>query len=393
MAVTSMTYEPRLASKTLYLRIAPGLEGALKVVWSVKALLAQYEVSEDHLKAQAARVREQLEKIVIAKINNDSIGPTLKQLAREGKALYDQLFRAVDTSGEPQKVRQWLASAGAPLLINITVSTLTRIPWCLLYEGDPEAIPDDADPMDFTDYGGFWGLKHLVSCLHQRIREITDQRSDFKVFPVVHNNEFNKVHAQLPLEEQSRINSLLQKFGGNIERSEDLYARWKKAGATDRILLFYCHANGGTLALSANDSISTSDFGIHLDYADQWPDTVTLTFLNGCSTAVGQATKGFLEATGQRGFIGFVGTEAKVPNMYALRFGTEFVECFLETGWPLVTVMDAMWRLHWPLSVLYSLNGFSDVKLTRPQVIQKWPSGASIAPSNFSNQPIGTSSL
>jgi hypothetical protein len=244
MAVSTMTYEPRLASKILNLRIAPGLEGALKIVWGVKALLAQYEVSEDHLKTQAARVREQLEDVVIAKISGRSIGPALKQLAREGKALYHQLFRAVDVRSERQKASQSLASAEAPLLINITVSTLTRIPWCLLYEGDPEAIPDDADPMDFTSYGGFWGLKHLVSCLHQRIRDITEQRPSFKVFPVVHNTEFNKVHAEFTLDEQVRINNVLDEFGGNIVTSEDLYERWRKAGPADRVLMFYCHANG-----------------------------------------------------------------------------------------------------------------------------------------------------
>jgi len=387
-----MTYERRIPSNKLNLRIAQGLQGSLKIVWSVNALLAQYEISEDYFNTHATRVRNLLEKFVKAKIENKPIGPALKDLARAGKSLYDQLFKAIDFENEPGKAQKWMAAAEQPLFINITVSTYTRIPWGLLYQDDPEQIPDDADPMDFRIYNGFWCLTHLISCLHQRIKDITEKRPEFRVFPVIHKNEYTKVHASLAPAEQTRIGDLFTRFGGGIETSQDLYAKWKLAGPIDRILMFYCHANGASLSLSATDSVSTTDFGSNLDYVSDWPDNVTLTFLNGCSTAVGQSTKGFLEATGQRGFIGFVGTEAKVPNVYALRFGAEFLQCFLETGWPLIVVMDAMWRLHWPLSLVYGLNGYSDLKLGREglDVVKRWPAEPS---GNFSNELVGMSSI
>jgi len=356
----------------------------------VNALLAQYEVSEENLNGQAARVREQLDKLVKAKMENTPVGPILKDLARKGKLLYQALFKATDYESEPARTQRWMAAAEQPLFINITVNTYTRIPWGLLYEGDPEKIPDDADPGDFTVYSGFWCLKYLISCLHQRIKDISETRPKFKVFPVIHKREYDKVYAAMQPADRTQLSNLLAHFGGSIATSHDLYAQWRAAGAIDRILMFYCHANGASLALSATDSVSTTDFLAFLDYADEWPDQVTLTFLNGCSTAVGQATKGFLEATGQRGFMGFVGTEAKVPNVYALRFGAEFLQCFFDTGWPLINVMDAMWRLHWPLSLLYGLNGYSDLRLHHAKPVTEWPA---TAPRNFSNELIGMSSI
>jgi hypothetical protein len=390
MAVSIVIYQRRLSSKTLNLKIAPGLQGSLKIVWSVNALLAQYEISEQNLNDHAALVRDQLEKLVKSKMAGAPIGPILKDLARAGRHLYDELFKGTDFEGEPRKAKRWMAAAEQPLFINITVNTFTRIPWGLLYNGDPAEIPDNADPADLANYGGFWCLKYLISCLHQRIKDVPELRPEFRVFPVIHKREYDKVHAELTLAEQTRIGKLFEGFGGGIDTSRDLYAKWKDAGGIDRILMFYCHASGASLALSATDSVSTADFSTYLDFVDQWPDNVTLTFLNGCSTAVGQATKGFLEATGQRGFMGFVGTEAKVPNVYALRFGVEFLQCFLNTGWPLVNVMDAMWRLHWPLSLLYGLNGYSDLKLRRTGVVTQWPA---VACGNFSNETIGVSSI
>jgi hypothetical protein len=384
-----MTYHRRQPSKTLYLKVAPGSEGALKIVWSVNALLAQYEVSEG-LNGAPAGVREQLERLVKAKLKGSPIGPILKDLARAGQKLYNELFKATDLPDQARKVKKWMATAQQPLFVNITVSTYTRIPWGLLYEGDSEALPEDADPADFRVFQGFWCLRYLITCLHQRITAINEVRPEFRVFSVVHRREYNKVRATLTPEEQTRLNELIATFGGEIDTSTDLYAQWKKAGAIDRILMFYCHADGTSLALSATDLVSTSDFGEKLDHADDWPDSVTLTFLNGCSTAVGQATKSFLEATGQRGFIGFVGTEAKVPNVYALKFGAEFLRCFFQTGWPLVNVMDAMWRLHWPLSAVYGLNGYSDVSVRSDTLATHWPVEA---PRNFSQETIGTSSI
>jgi hypothetical protein len=390
VAVGAVTYERRIPSNKLNLKLAPGSQANLKIVWSVNALLAQYEISEEFFNTQASRVRDVLDRLVKAKIKGEPIGPILKDLARAGKVLYGLLFKANDYENEPPKAQKWMAAAEQPLFINITVSTYTRIPWGLLYEGDPELIPDDADPMDFRIYEGFWCLKYLIACLHQRIKDVTEMRPEFKVFPVIHKNEYTKVHAALTPAEQTRIADLLMSFGGGIETSQDLYAKWKRAGAIDRILMFYCHANGASLSLSEKDSVSTTDFGTYLDYASDWPDSVTITFLNGCSTAVGLATKGFLEATGQRGFMGFVGTEAKVPNVYALRFGAEFLQCFLSTGWPLVIVMDAMWRLHWPLSLLYGLNGYSDLKLKRPEAVKRWPASPY---ENFSENLVGMSSI
>jgi hypothetical protein len=324
-------------------------------------------------------------------MNSESVGPALKQAAVWGRHLYNSLFQPVDVGrSEAEEVQRCLAQRDLPILLNISVDTYTRIPWGLVYEADPEEIDDDAKPEDPASYPGFWCLRYLISCLHHRVRDIDERRVNFRIFPVVHRSEYDKVHGSLDPKQQGSIADLLLKFGGAIDNSQDLYTKWMEAGRVDRILMFYCHANGTSLALSNKDSVSPEDFQRYLSIESRYPDAITLTFLNGCSTAIGAADRGFLEATGQRGFVGFVGTEAAIPNVYALRFGIEFLSCFLEAGWPLVNVMDAMWQLHWPLSLVYSLNGYADLQLKRTNVAKEWPPSVSI---NFSDEIVGVSAI
>src|SRR5262249_20866559 len=87
--------------------------------------------------------------------------------------------------------------------------------------------------------------------------------------------------------------------------------------------------------------------------------------LNGCFTAASEADESFLIAIGQPGFFGFIGTEAAIPDDFALRFGQEFVRRFCDSGNPLFHVMDELWREHWPLGLLYSIYCSPDIR-TRP---------------------------
>jgi hypothetical protein len=388
-----VTYVCRTPEKKVSVTVTDGYDGALKLAWGVNKPggLGTYQVSRRLVLDNAENVRAELGKFVIAKMNSQDVGPALKQVAKWGHHLYNSLFQPVDTGrSEAEQVQRWLAQRDLPILLNISVDTYTRIPWGLVYEADPEQIANDAKPEDFASFPGFWCLKYLIACLHHRVRDIDERRTKFRIFPVVHRSEYDKVHGSLDQQQQGSIAELLREFGGEIDNTRDLYAKWMEAGSVDRILMFYCHANGTSLALSNKDSVSPEDFQRYLSIESRFPDAITLTFLNGCATAIGAADRGFLEATGQRGFVGFVGTEAAIPNVYALRFGTEFLRCFLETGWPLVNVMDAMWRLHWPLSLVYSLNGYADLQLKRADVAKQWPPTAS---SNFSDETIGVSSI
>ncbi|MDI3560242.1 hypothetical protein [Bradyrhizobium sp. Arg816] len=388
-----MTYSYRTPEKKVTVTVTDGHDGALKLAWGINKPggLGTYLVSKQEVLSDAEKVRTELGNFVIAKMSSQNVSSALRQVARGGHFLYNSLFRALEVGGqsEAERVQRWLAQRDLPILLNINVDTYTRIPWGLVYEADPEQIANDANTKDFANYPGFWCLKYLISCLHHRVRDINERRAKFHIFSVVHRKEYDKVHGSLNLQQQGSIADLLKEFGGEIDNKQDLYKKWVDAGGVDRILMFYCHANGAALGLG-KDSVSPEDFGRYLSIESRYPDAITLTFLNGCATAIGAADRGYLEATGQRGFVGFVGTEAKIPNLYALRFGAEFLRCFLEAGWPLVNVMDAMWRLHWPLSLVYSLNGYADLQLKRADVAKEWPPTKL---KNFSDDDIGISAI
>jgi hypothetical protein len=401
-----VTYRCRIPEKKVSVTVTDGYDGTLKLAWGVNKPggLGTYQVSRQLVLDNADKVRAELGKFVIAKmesqkvdpalgasVNSQSVGSALKQVARWGRHLYKSLFKPVDgRQSEAEQVQRWLAQRDLPILLNISVDTYTRIPWGLAYEADPEQIANDAKTEDLASFPGFWCLKYLISCLHHRVRDIDERRTKFRIFPVVHRSEYDKVHRSLDAQQRRPIGDLLREFGGEIDNTQDLYTKWIEAGGVDRILMFYCHANGTTVALSNKDSVSPEDLQRYLSIEDQYPGAITLTFLNGCATAVGAADRGFLEATGQGGFVGYVGTEAAIPNVYALRFGNEFLRCFLETGWPLVNVMDAMWRLHWPLSLVYGLNAYADLQLKRADVAKEWPPTAL---KNFSDETVGVSAI
>ena len=86
-----------------------------------------------------------------------------------------------------------------------------------------------------------------------------------------------------------------------------------------------------------------------------------MVFLNGCHTAIESAKDGgFLQATASGGFCGFVGTEAEVPDVFALRFANAFISQLLYTGSRAIDVMNKTRRDFWPLSLVYNLSCHPD---------------------------------
>ena len=110
---------------------------------------------------------------------------------------------------------------------------------------------------------------------------------------------------------------------------------------------------------------------------------------HGCSTAVGGDNKGFIEAMTREGFCGFIGTETDIPNIFAFRFGAAFLHYMLETGWPVLDVVNTMRREHWPLSLLYQIYASPTFRIPRDVVVSTWPASTS----NFSLGPLGAKSI
>ena len=72
-----------------------------------------------------------------------------------------------------------------------------------------------------------------------------------------------------------------------------------------------------------------------------------------------------MEATGDTGFCGFIGTEAKVPDLFAFRFAADFFGHLLYDEMTVVEIMENLRRQHFPLSLVYSTCCHPQFKIKR----------------------------
>lgn len=141
-----------------------------------------------------------------------------------------------------------------------------------------------------------------------------------------------------------------------VHTVDDLVSVWPTVRAVLGVLYFFCEADGHTLRIDDRGALRLNLFVEHLAVERRGRGIApTLAFLNGCMTAVGLADGGFLESLSEAGYIGFVGTEARVPDSFALMFGAEFLTMLLRDGIPIGQVLDTLRTRHWPLSLLYSV--------------------------------------
>jgi hypothetical protein len=389
-----MTYNRVNPRPLIRVDIRSGDKGRLKVVWDDgERRYDPYQIDEDMVVQEASVIRRKLSALVRVSMTDPpgQYGPLIKDIARAGKELYDALFfDAGPSEQDVEVVRDWFSGLQGSRRVSFVVDGFIHVPWHLIYDGDPEQLPDDEAAPD--TYESFWCLKYLVSCMYRGNTPYSDSDvrnpSKFRLLPVLHKDAFEVALAYMPVDEQQALSGLFNQFGKAIHGRRELIDAWQLAGNLNRILFFFCHANGTTLALNQDDAISVNDFKKRFAFSKAGKGAVALTFLNGCSTAVGLETQGFIEATSRPGHCGFVGTETEIPNVYALRYGNAFLQCLLETGWPLVEVMDAMRRLHWPLSLIYGLYGYAGFKIDRQPEATVWPIGP-----NFSRGPIGAAPL
>jgi hypothetical protein len=378
--------------------IRPAAEGRLKVVWSTgDAMFAPYDIDRGMIERCAGRIRLKLAALVQASMSvpPEPLAPVLKELAKEGANLHAALFYGAEGHARPNSIRQWLMSLPDRHRLTFVVDGYLHVPWGLIFDGDAERLP--SDDATVLSYEAFWCLKYLACCVYYRVQPLGsgDERryADTRVLPIVHQAVFNQSVGHMPAEEAALLNVIVADAGGAIESSAALKEKWAALGRTNRILFFYCHADGNNLALSARDVLSTDFLKLQLRVDDLLPDHVAIGLLNGCSTAVGGDAGGFIEAMSREGFCGFIGTESEVPNIFALRFGNAFLSRFLGTGDHLIAVMDVLRRQHWPLSLLYGIYGYPLLRVTSPQSALGQGGLPSSLQNNFSTGPIGATAL
>jgi len=321
-----------------------------------------YHVDPQLLEAAAKEVRAELQKVVNDARANKSLGPSLKALARAGAELKKAIFLATGPNADAKFIRDSHLPSRDDWLLLISINQRVYLPWGLAYDGDPEALPDNPDENSLTPdlYAGFWCFKYQVCTLHGIIDPsgIKKPRSNDEVqmLTIVNQQVWEQAKASVPAAEIPVLDGALARSEPPISKREDFFKKYKKLYRGVDLLYLYCHANGQKLALSDDDEdlISVTKFQVNLWYDDRDPHPPCLVFLNGCQTAVGAEKGGFMKATGGPGFCGFIGTEAKVPDLFALRFAARFFWSLLYEELTVAEIMNRLRREHFPLGLVYS---------------------------------------
>jgi len=179
---------------------------------------------------------------------------------------------------------------------------------------------------------------------------------------------------------------------GDICSSRDFEKIWKtqkKCLETD-LLYFFGHASGTALAFDKNDLLTMDVFPEILKRKPPADRPACMVFLNDCHTAIGDDKNGgFLQATAYGGFCGFVGTEAEVPDVFALRFANAFLVRLLYTGSRAIEVMHELRSDYWPLSLAYNLSCHPDFRFD-PQGVKPPPM---LPAPDFSKDAIGSNKV
>lgn len=343
-------------------------ETLLKIVWNYNDVPDEaYFIRAQVMKAEAENVRKALQLLVDKGMSDKGqLGPCgkeLRELAKAGQSLHKALFQQKE-GVDAGEIAAWLRdhasdqkAQGNRCQVTFVVDCLVHIPWGLIYDGPIENSSEDASQDSIEDYEDFWCLKFLTCAYYRRVRASWVRASISSklggVFSVHHKSAFDKAVTAL-VKPQDRVWEWVQEhFGSPFYSSKDFFEQWQDRGRQCRLLYFYCHAVASELSLGINDLISSSKFRGNTSLPTTQQSTC-LVFLNGCNTAVGDPGGAFLIATGEFLFCGFVGTETKVPDVFALRFGLAFLYCFLHEGYSVSDTLDYLRRKHWPLGLIYA---------------------------------------
>jgi hypothetical protein len=376
----------------------------LKIVWAKDGRqFMPYYIDRTMVEEYSEEIRTCLQSLLDRGMSSglQGSGDLLKQLAQAGAKLYSSLFYPDGQNNQiqPSTIQNWLRAFQEPVQISFSVDNRVHVPWGLIYDANADTLKGRTEDDAIDNYQSFWCLKYKLSSVYSKVSpmgvDVVRPADAFKMLSVVNKAVFENAASNLGNSDWSAVcDWIFNNFGKPLYSSNEFFEKWKEIEEKIGLLFFYCHANGTSIALDVEDKFSVSEFKrqtVRRTTAQDQP--ACMVFINGCNTAIGDPGGGFLEATGRAGFCGFIGTETKVPDVFALRFGLAFLFYFLYEGLPVYEVMDRLRRQHWPLSLIYSTYCYPLLKVNPEPVKSRSPLSMQ-ARENFSLlNPLGTSQM
>lgn len=346
--------------RTVQVEITEHAPNHLRVVWNE---WAPYTISRPAVLDCAKEIRRVLMELVNHCLEQgvESAAPIIKKLARRGQALHKILFLKTGGDEDAAAVRKYYADLDEPFRIDFRVADSVLVPWGLIYSGDPEHLPDDwagiPKSKRWEIYRDFWCFAHDATARYIGVKpnQIGDA-SDLSMLRVAHPLAFGKAKECIVSEAEKGFFAWLdERYGDPLNTESDLDRSWREAASRTGLLYFYCHASGEELAIGLDDTISWTRLLILLTDTKRDADAGCLVLINGCRTADGDFKGTFLLPASLTGYVGFVGTETDVPDVFALRFSSALLHLLFKGGMTLGEAMHRLYRDHFPLSLIYSV--------------------------------------
>lgn len=276
----------------------------------------------------------------------------LRDLAQEGEILKENIFGS-DAAAKLEEKLALPSHERKQCLFLIQSEIKVHIPWGLMFDRDRHTKISNLSGADVRK--GFWCMKYDVSGLYpSKYLEFLDDPTRLKVNPtglfgIFHESalRYADPHDQLKWPSQSQFSSI-----------RDLKRKFRECHE-ERLLYFFCHADENKLYLKEQERVS-DDYSLNPAELSAWRGGSTLArrdlfILNGCKTAVSQRGLNWLRVTRENGGLGFIGTEAVVPTLFAWNLGRDFLSLMVRDGCSALEAMRKLRDLHWPLSLLYGL--------------------------------------
>lgn len=280
----------------------------------------------------------------------------LHEIAVAGQRLRFVLF---SPKQDIREMKDWIAEQyeSGDRSLEITADPDFHIPWGLIYDGDPGAIPDGAKSIEDFEKG-FWLFKYdlsilFSSCVPVSARRAKRPKASFRMLSLIDRGEYQYIADNAAYQ---RIINLPVGPAYDIKTCDELI---KAAAAQDTLFYFFGHGTNGGLVVGT-EQVDAIKFDMMMNDLTNRRDgsgtsSIGLVFLNACESALGQADYSLRSKAARPGLCGLIATEAEVPRDFAIEFGLSFLRSLIEEGKSVGETMEAHRRCPqwWPLSLLY----------------------------------------
>jgi WD40 repeat protein len=329
-----------------------------------------------HFDRTVGGVRKALFKVVLLFRDGkaDKLPGACLTLAQAGHELYEALFPPkASQNQDPDEVRDWLEDLrdhqlveSLEVLLAEKDSSRTRlapraVPWNVLYDEQPDPDLFLTAGKDSAPWQPFWGVRYNLAMgrkVDPRRRMPFGDKKPHVVFVVD-----PKV---LPTDEWSKLQAFAEGQAYPILRSRADLEKYRNELPVD-LLYWLCHADPAALVLG----------NARIDVVDLYKvcqrlfhrQSRGLVVLNACQTAEEGREGSFMEALHDAGLSGMVATEERTVNIFANRFGLDFLQAFLVDGeaiGPALQKLRAGGHPLLPLGLLYGTYCPPHIHVQRP---------------------------